>query len=179
MKKKIKIKKINFLYIIFMAMLWPVVERLVIILTSSDGRAWLLVMFAYESWYIFSFPLIYVINRRIGIKGGFVTYWRLIGSFATVWIDATNGELAYLSVLNPFKIHYVPLKYVNGAYLEVNYEKDREYICSIICCFYIQGKKYRFCVDSSTAYYKIKAETRGKEFIAAAQKLVDILNRDW
>lgn len=84
-----------------------------------------------------------------------------------------------MCLLNPFKIHYVPLKSINRAEVEVNYTKDREYINHVNCCFHIQNKKNKICVETKSRYYSIKVETRGKEIIAGTQRFADILNRDW
>lgn len=171
-------KKINYLYIIFMAMMWPVVDKLLCILTRYHP-AWLLLLLAYLGWYIYSFPLIYTINKKKGVKDGFVTCYWLNAQWTMFWIDETNRELAYLCMFNPFKIHYVPLNSINRAYVEVNYTKDRKYINHVNCCFYIQNKKIKIRVETRRRYYLIEAETRGKELIAMSQEFADILNRDW
>lgn len=84
-----------------------------------------------------------------------------------------------MCLLNPFKIHYVPLKSINRAEVEVNYTKDREYINHVNCCFHIQNKKNKICVETKSRYYSIKVETRGNEIIARTQRFAELLNRDW
>ena len=82
-------------------------------------------------------------------------------------------------MFNPFKIHYVPLQFINRAEVEVNYTMDREYINHVNCCFYIQNKKNKIRVETRLRYYYIKVETRGKEIIAMTQRFAELLNRDW
>ena len=171
-------KKINYLYLICMTMMWPAVDCLLGILTTYHP-AGLLLLPAYVGWYICSFPLFYSISKRKGVKDGFVTYYCLNAQWTTFWIDVANKELAYLCMFNPFKIHYVPLKSINRAEVEVNYSKDREYINYVNCCFYINNKKNKICVERKSRYYLIKAETNGNEIIARTQRFTDILNRDW
>ena len=43
----------------------------------------------YVGWYIYSFPLFYSINKRKGVKDGFVTYYCLNAQWTTFWIDVT------------------------------------------------------------------------------------------
>ena len=177
-RKDKKMKKINYLYLICMTMMWPVVDWLLGVLTTYHP-AGLLLLPAYVGWYIYSFPLFYSMNKRKGVKDGFVTYYCLNAQWTTFWIDVANKELAYLCMFNPFKIHYVSLKSINRAEVEVNYTKDREYINHVNCCFYIQNKKNKIRVETRLRYYLIKVETRGKEIIAMTQRFADILNRDW
>ena len=177
-RKDKKMKKINYLYLICMTMMWPVVDWLLGVLTTYHPSG-LLLLPAYVGWYIYSFPLFYSINKRKGVKDGFVTYYCLNAQWTTFWIDVANKELAYLCMFNPFKIHYVPLKFINRAEVEVNYTMDREYINHVNCCFYIQNKKNKIRVETRLRYYYIKVETRGKEIIAMTQRFAELLNRDW
>ena len=75
------------------------------------------------------------------MKDGFVTYYCLNAQWTTFWIDVANKELAYLCLLNPFKIHYVPLKSINRAEVEVIYAKNKKYISYIYCFFRIRIKE--------------------------------------
>ena len=177
-RKDKKMKKINYLYLICMTMMWPVVDWLLGVLTTYHP-AGLLLLPAYVGWYICSFPLFYSINKRKGVKDGFVTYYCLNAQWTTFWIDVTNKELAYLCMFNPFKIHYVPLKSINRAEVEVIYAKNKKYISYIYCCFHIRNKKYKIRVDTSMRVSVIETETNGKEIIARTQRFADILNRDW
>ena len=177
-RKDKKMKKINYLYLICMTMMWPVVDWLLGVLTTYHP-AGLLLLPAYVGWYIYSFPLFYSINKRKGVKDGFVTYYCLNAQWTTFWIDVANKELAYLCLLNPFKIHYVPLKSINRAEVEVIYAKNKKYISYIYCCFHIRNKKYKIRVDTSMRVSVIETETNGKEIIARTQRFADILNRDW
>ena len=125
-RKDKKMKKINYLYLICMTMMWPVVDWLLGVLTTYHP-AGLLLLPAYVGWYIYSFPLFYSMNKRKGVKDGFVTYYCLNAQWTTFWIDVANKELAYLCMFNPFKIHYVPLKSINRAEVEVIYAKNKKY----------------------------------------------------
>ena len=82
-------------------------------------------------------------------------------------------------MFNPFKIHYVSLKSINRAEVEVIYAKNKKYISYIYCCFHIRNKKYKIRVDTSMRVSVIETETNGKEIIARTQRFADILNRDW
>lgn len=169
-------KKINFLYLICMTMMGLVVELLLGILTSYHP-AGLLLLPAYVGWFICSFPLFYSIKKRKGVKDGFETYYCMSAQWTTFWIDVANKELAYLCMFNPFKIQYIPLKFINRAEVEVNYTKDREYINHINCSFYIKNKKNKIRVETRGRYDLISAETRGKEILAMTQEFTELLNK--
>lgn len=168
-------KKINYLYFIGSTLMWIVVDRLLCILTKYDPK-WLLLLPAYAVWYVCSLPLIYSIKKRNGVKANFKVSHCLKADFTTIWIDKNNQEFAYLCMLNPFRIHYVPLYSIFNAEVEVKYNKDQEYIDYVNLCFNIQNKKNRIRVDGRSRFSLIRTDTEGKEIIAKTQAFADILN---
>lgn len=110
-------KKINWLYFIFITLMWILVSRLAGILEGYSSW-WLLIIPVYCIWYIFSPVIFYTINKRKGIKDGFNINYRFEALYATFWVDTIHKELAYLCLLNPFVIKYIPLSLVNNAGIE-------------------------------------------------------------
>ena len=168
-------KKINYLYFIFMTLMWLGVDKLLSILTPYHS-AWLLLLPAYSCWYILSAPLFYVIRKEKGVKSGFITSYYLQAQWMTFWIDCSNKELAYLCMFNPFEIHYLPLNTINNARLEVHYSRNKEYICFVNCSFDINGKRNRIRMDTSGRGNVFSTETNGEKVIDKTQKFVDLLN---
>lgn len=68
-------KKINWLYFIFITLMWILVSRLAGILEGYSSW-WLLIIPVYCIWYIFSPVIFYTINKRKGIKDGFNINYR-------------------------------------------------------------------------------------------------------
>ncbi len=168
-------KKINWLYFIFITLMWVLVSRLAGILEGYSSW-WLLILPVYCIWYIFSPVIFYTINKRKGIKDGFNINYRFEALYATFWVDTIHKELAYLCLLNPFVIKYIPLNLVNNAGIETCYEKDKKYISSIKLYFHIRDKKYKFLIEIKRRFNPINAETYGKRLIKMTQEFVDILN---
>ena len=171
-------KKINYLYFIFITLMWLGVDKLLSILTPYHP-AWLLLLPAYSCWYILSAPLFYFIRKGKGVKSEFITSYYVQTQWTTFWIDCSNKELAYLCMFNPFRIHYLPLNTINNAKIEVHYSKNKEYIYFVKCSFDIKGKRNKIRVNTSGRGHVFNTETNGKEVIDKAQKFVDLLNGDY
>lgn len=118
-----EMKKINYFYFGLMTLLWFAVDGLLSRLTPYHP-AWLLLLPAYVCWYLLSAPLFYDIRKKKGLKEGFSSACCMQAQWATVWVDSYHNELAYLCMLNPFRIHYLPLDVVSHAKAEVHYSKD-------------------------------------------------------
>ncbi len=170
-------KKINYLYFICTTLMWLCIDKLLSILTHYHP-AWLLLLPAYCCWYILSAPFFYIIKKRKGVKKEFVTYYYMESQWATFWIDLSNRELAYLCMLNPFKIHYLPLDYINNAKIDVRYSKDKKYIDHVNCIFFINYRRTKIRVATRGRYNLIKAEGEGTEIINRVQKFINLLNRN-
>lgn len=169
-------KKINYLYFAGMALMWPGVDKLLSVLTPHHP-AWLLLLPAYICWYLLSAPLFYLFQKRRGVKSGFCTFYCMQAQWTTIWIDLSHKELAYLCMLNPFRIHYLPLDKIHNAEAQIQYAGDKEYIYYVNCSFDINGKKNKIRVETSGRGNLLNAKTNGKEVIANTQKFADIVNR--
>ena len=173
-------KKINYFYLICTTfMFWAVVDGPLCIFSYCPGWLVLVLLLFYVVLYLMGMPFIYVINKRRGVKNGFITSYRMEAQWTTLWIDCAGKELAYLCMFNPFTIHYLPLHFIDNAKVEVYYSKDKAYIDHVNCSFCIHNKQNRIRVVTRGRYDLIEAETRGKELINMSQQFVDILNRDW
>lgn len=81
-----------------------------------------------------------------------------------------------MCMLNPFKIHYLPLSAIHNAKTEIHYTKSKEYICYVNCSFDINGKRNKIRVDTSGRGHVLYMETEGKRVIDKAQEFVNLLN---
>lgn len=172
-------KKINYFYFICMTLLWFVVDQLLNIVSHYSGWLLLLILCLYISWYILSAPLFYILRKRKGVKDGFLTVSCMEAQWTTLWVDLSSRELAYLCMLNPFQIHYLPLDSVSSAAIDVHYTKDKAFIHYLNCSFCVNGRPTKIRVDTSTRYSFIVTETEGKKLIGKTQKFVDLLNGNY
>lgn len=172
----INMKKINYIYFICLVLILPVMDYLFSLLPYNF--AWILLLLIYSGWFVLSVPLIYIHKKNKGVKEGFITYYCMKAEWSTFWIDISHKELAYLCLLNPFKIHYLPLSAVNSAKVSVSYW-DKENINYINCCFCINDKACKVRIETSGTYCFIKTEPEGRKIIKKTQEFVDILNRDF
>ncbi|MDE6601757.1 MAG: hypothetical protein K2K90_06280 [Lachnospiraceae bacterium] len=168
-------KKFNYLYFGLMTLAWFGIDRLLSVLTRYHP-AWLLLLPVYFSWYLLSAPLFYCIRKRKDLREGFYASYCMQAQWATFWIDLSRYELAYLCMLNPLRIHYLPLNAFNDARVEVHYAKNREYIHFVNCSFEIYGKRNKVRVDTDGRGYRLHAETNGKKLVDRTRQFVDILN---
>ncbi len=168
-------KKINYLYFIFITLIWLGVNKLLSILTPVHP-AWLLLLPAYGCFYILSAPVFYFITKRKGVREGFISSYCMQAQWTTFWVDLSNRELAYLCMFHPFKIHYLSLDTIHNAAAEVRYSKDKEYISFVNCRFDINGKPNKIRVETSGRGNLLKTATNGKNIVDKTQKFVDMLN---
>lgn len=168
-------KKINYPYFIFITFMWAAADMLAGIL-ENYSLWWLLLLPVYGIWYVCSPVIFYIINKRKGVKNGFNINYCLEALYATFWIDTIHKELAYICLLNPFTIKYIPLNLVDNAGIEISYEKDKKYIMYIKLYIHVTGKKYKFLIEIKRRFSPVNAETYGKRLINMTQEFVDILN---
>ena len=99
-------KKINYFYLICTTfMFWAVVDGPLCIFSYCSGWLVLVLLLFYVVLYLMGMPFIYVINKRRGVKNGFITSYRMEAQWTTFWIDCAGKELAYLCIFNPLTIH--------------------------------------------------------------------------
>lgn len=152
------------------------VDQLLNIVSHYSGLLLLLIMCLYIIWYILSAPLFYMLRKRKGVKDGLMTVSCMEAQWTTLWVDLSNRELAYLCMLNPFQIHYLPLDSVSSAAIDVHYTKDKAFIHYLNCSFCINGRPNKIRVDTSSRYSFIVTETEGQKLIGRTQKFVDLLS---
>lgn len=173
-------KKINYLYFIFIILLWKVMIYYILPVLMQYSPAWLLLVPAYGFWDILFLPVYYILRQRKGVKSGFITSYCMRAQRTTFWLDFSNKELAYLCMFNPFRIYYLPLNAVSNAEIYVHYNiLDKKYIDHINCSFFIHNKKTKIRVATRRRYSYINAEKEGKEILSRTQEFVNLLNGDY
>lgn len=168
-------KKINVLYFVLLTLLWPGVDRLLSVYAQKNP-AWLLLLPAYICWYVLSAPLFYIFRKRKGIRKDFLVSRCMSAQWATIWIDLSGREFAYLCMLNPFRIHYLPLDAVSNARAEVRYTRDKSYIHFVNCSFDLNGRHTKIRVETSGRGHLLHAASNGKKVVDETQQFADLLN---
>lgn len=98
----------------------------------------------------FSGIIMYIYNRRAGVRDGFCIDYIFSTLTMIFWVDTVHKELAVLCLLNPFKIQYFSLDSVEKIEPVVSYargKKDHAY--GVYFKITVNGKKTGVGVASS------------------------------
>lgn len=154
-------KKVNKLYLILLLALIPVL--FLVLKTGLKISLWFLWLLpCYVGWFVFLPVLFYVRNKKKRLKEGFICHNTFKAAYATFWLDQSHGELAVISLFNPYQVQYIPVDRIEDASVFVKNLDKNKVADSINLILTVNGKKQKSVVVMSSKYYIIHLDGNGK-----------------